>query len=488
MATRLFLISLFVTVLSCRGTKKDADMSGGKEASASVVGRDAVENALLNLSIDGRVLRLDLNEAAWKHGRVRIRQVHMLRDMILLEGSGDRPRIYALNRSGLEFRWISQLAEPTHFQVSENADSVLLLSRHFLHALEKQGGLSAMQFVGGELDGVRRPPLKLRFTPTGSAAAQSDTIYVPSLGSYDSNKSVESFSGINGARGWGYRTSSDIFTKLIVGGSSGDPKLYFMTRTGKLTCLDAVNYGYAPAGARWEQLLGAGVEHDMFLTSDTKGTVGALYVVDDEGVVYAIDRITGNRNWTNATGRKPSGAPQVFGNVCVVPMESGLAGFHAGNVVYRLDIKSGAETSTNYTANDYTPEKIGGVTFEVNDEVLQAVGNDENKLRVNGGAAVTRSTLRGGDVVSIGDMTVTINDRGTAPVWTDVDYDRIVGRVGDNLIAQKGNSLQLINVWTAQPVGEAVNFGAARIIPANTGDANVFVLGGDAILYGLFSR
>ena len=54
--------------------------------------------------------------------------------------------------------------------------------------------------------------------------------------------------------------------------------------------------------------------------------------------------------------------------------------------------------------------------------------------------------------------------------------------------SQKGNSLQLINVWTAQPVGEAVNFGAARIIPANTGDANVFVLGGDAILYGLFSR
>lgn len=488
MATRLFLISLFVTALSCRGTKKDADISGGKEASTSIAGRDAVENALLKLGIDGRVLRFDLNEAAWKQGRVRIRQVHLLSDMMLLEGTGDRPRIYALDRSGLKFRWMSQLAEQTHFQVSENAEAALLLSRHYLHALEKQDGLSAMQFVGGELDGIRRPPLKLRFTPTGPAAAQSDTVYIPSLGSYDSNKSVESFSLINGARGWGYRTSSDIFTKLIVGGSSGDPKFYFVTRTGKLTCLDAVNYGYAPAGARWEQLLGAGVDHDMFLTADTKGSVGALYVVDAEGVVYAIDRITGNRNWTNATGRRPIGAPQVFGNVCVVPMKSGLCAFHAGNVVYRLDVKSGSDTSMSWASSDNTPEEIGGVTFAVSDEVLHAVGSDEHKFRVNGGAAVTRSTLRSGDVVSIGRMSVTINDRGTAPVWIDADYDRIVGRVGDNLIAQKGDSLQLINVWTGQPAGEAVNFGAARIIPVNTGDANVFVLGGDAVVYALFSR
>ena len=56
------------------------------------------------------------------------------------------------------------------------------------------------------------------------------------------------------------------------------------------------------------------------------------------------------------------------------------------------------------------------------------------------------------------------------------------------LIAQKGSSLQPISLWTGQPSGDAVDFGAARIIPSNTNGANLFAVGGDAVVYALFTR
>ena len=47
------------------------------------------------------------------------------------------------------------------------------------------------------------------------------------------------FSLVNGMRGWGYRASGEIRNAPVVGGDVGDPKLYFVTRSGLLTCIDA---------------------------------------------------------------------------------------------------------------------------------------------------------------------------------------------------------------------------------------------------------
>ena len=51
-----------------------------------------------------------------------------------------------------------------------------------------------------------------------------------------------------------------------------------------------------------------------------------------------------------------------------------------------------------------------------------------------------------------------------------------------------GKSLIPIDAWTGEPLGKAVNFGAARFIPTNTGDGNLYVVAGEALVYGLFVR
>ena len=83
---------------------------------------------------------------------------------------------------------------------------------------------------------------------------------------------------------------------------------------------------------------------------------------------------------------------------------------------------------------------------------------------------------------------VHIRDRGSAPYWCKLDYAGVCGRVGDNLVAYNGNTLTLINAWTGEVASEAVTLPGARIIPSNNSDANLFVVGGDAVVYALFAR
>lgn len=490
MATRLFVICMLATAFACKSksTKNDdSRVSGGKTAT-SHAGRDAVENALLSLGIPGKVQRDDLNDAGKE--RAVIKQVHLMKDLLVLEGAREdsrKPILYAMDRRFMLLKWMSELNEPTMFPASENDDVILLVSLHYLHALQKESGRRALQFVGGALDGLERPHQRLHFRPTGSADAMHDTVYFPSLGSAVSNKNVESMSLVTGDAGWGYRTSSDIFNSVVVGGPSGDPKLYFMTRTGHLTCLDATNYGFNPPGPNWEALLDGKVKFDFFLTEDTKAGPGALYIADEDGTVYCLNRVTGKRLWTNDTQRRPTAGPKVFGDICVVKTEKGLLAFDADNVIYMLTAEDGDEkgSSTMVTARGTT--SMAGVTFEIQNEVLQA-GTPEGKTFELNGKSVNRAALRGGDMVRIGRTTYSVADRGTAPLWVDQDYDRVINRVGDKLVVARGKSLFVLNARTGERMGDGVDISGARFVPTNTFDQNIYAVGGDAVVYALFAR
>ena len=166
-------------------------------------------------------LRLDLNTASWEGGRARIARAHLLSSAVLLETDSDKPHVFSVGRAALDVNWYSPMQERAMFPATENADTVFLVSAHYLHALEASTGRRAMMFVGGGLGGLRRPALQIPFAPTGSAAAQNDTVYLSGLGSAENNKTLESFSLVTGSRGWGYRTAGDILTSPIVGGAWG---------------------------------------------------------------------------------------------------------------------------------------------------------------------------------------------------------------------------------------------------------------------------
>ncbi|MEE8106652.1 MAG: PQQ-binding-like beta-propeller repeat protein [Planctomycetota bacterium] len=445
---------------------------------------------------------MDLSKAGEREGgELRVAQMHLLRELILVETADAKPTLYAFDRANLNSAWVATIHEATKFTVAEGPDVIYLVSAHYVHAINSGTGTRALRLPSG----LAAPPLRLPFTPTGGAAAQSGTFYVPSLGSPGNNKNMESFSGVTGQRGWGYRAHGRIRGDLKMGGSWGDPKLYFATHRGKLVCMDAKNYAYRPADVRWDHWLDDPIEHDFFVTRDASdGKPGAIFAADRSGGVYCIDRITGVRRWVNHSGQHPVGGVAVFGDVCVVPMASGLYAYDTTNVLYNVNVDRGNGEMTSHTVRGSKLFRVGGgatadiqtggstiaLTLEIQGEVLYAAaaGDDEAQIVVNGSAAGNRAAVRGGDSISVGDTQITIVDRGQEPLWKDLEYERAVARVGDRLVVANGSELSVVNARTGEKEAGPVALPGARIIPANTDDGTLFVVGGDAVVYALLPR
>jgi hypothetical protein len=131
------------------------------------------------------------------------------------------------------------------------------------------------------------------------------------------------------------------------------------------------------------------------------------------------------------------------------------------------------------------PATVEGVTFKLEGEILTAAGKP---FRVNGNAPVELSSLYDGSQVVVGTTAVTVMDHGRRPLWADKQYDAIVARIGEKLIAQKGSSLVALDMWTGEPAGSAVGISGVRMIPANTSSANLYLVGGNAIVYAFYPR
>ncbi|MHC4939925.1 MAG: outer membrane protein assembly factor BamB family protein [Planctomycetota bacterium] len=508
MAKRLWIAVLIAAaVVACKSSKKDdkggtSKIESGKTATASV-GESLAEKALRDLGIDGAVSTLDLNQATYRDGPLNIAALHPLREYVLAEGSGEKPRVVGIKRSNLNATWISYLPEPSIYNVGENWDTALFVSKHYITPLDLIDGRRSFRLPNSE---IRAPAKPLPFTPTGGAAAQSDTVYIPSLGSSVNNKKLESFSLVSGQRGWGWRALGDVVTTPLVGGPSGDPKLYFVTNTGIATCLDARNYGFGPQEPRWESRLSDGVAegHQPFLTSDTTNIVGAYYIVDRRGTIYCIDRITGRRRWTNTTGEVPTAGPMVFGDVCVVPMRSGLMAFDKENVVYRVEVVAGPSKGASATVRAGKAVTVGSggtdlvvsdpkvakvhLTLRVQGEILSVMATEDASMRIDGADIGKRSTVENGTEIAIGGSVLRITDVGKRPLWKGLKYDRIVVRIGDKLIAAKGMKMQAIDAYTGEPAGEMVAPPGARAIPSNPWDSVLVVLTGNATLHALYPR
>lgn len=509
MAKRLFLMLVVATLWACKGggiLRDRGDAREGRQA-AGDLGHDAIERGLMALGIEGRTLRLDLNAGKARKDRVRLAKVHLTPDQILLETEGSRPRLYALDRGNFSYVWVSELREPSKFPATTNGDVIVILTEHYAHCLSKQTGSSTIRFTHGAMADEPRPFLKLPFSPTGGAAVGNDTFYCPSLGSTDNNKNLESFSMISGQRGWGYRTpGGDILSTPVVGGDAGDPKLYFVTTTGLVTCLDATNYAYTPRGARWQEMAESPVPHGLTVTADTRERSGGVYFADEEGVVYCLNRLTGDRRWVSATARRPVATPVVYGDFCVVKMAGGLTGFDAVNVIYGLQVEGGADDGQVFWLRGGQKAVLGSggksdfvvhdaslgrahLSLQVSGELLTCAAlGEERTFRVNDGTTTRRAPLRAGDRIYAGNTVLRVLDRGTEALWHDLPYDEIVAAVADTLVARKGTALQRIDRWTGRPEGEPADLPGARIIPANVQDANLFVVGGDAVVYAFLAR
>ena len=512
MARRLFLIGLLCFVFACKSKK--AEEAGGSDPARTSTGAsepsgwDDVERAIMALGIQGLVLKLDLGGADTMGDRkntLRIARAHLMSKLLLLESEDNQPTLYAFDRKSLEASWVTTIKEPSAFPAAENPDMLFLVSAHYVTVLDSLRGTRVLHGRRG----IAIPALELPFTPTAGAAAQMGTFYVPSLGSPVNNKTLESFSGVTGTRGWGYRSHGYIRNTPKVGGPWGDPKLYFMTERGKITALDAKAYAYRPAGVLWEQWLDDKADFDFYITADSKDTIGGIFVVDRSGIVYCIDRITGTRRWLHASGRAPKGGPQVFGDVCIVPMDDGLHGYDTTNVVYTVTVDEGDGRSTDHVVRSGKIYKVGGgpdadinvggqkteLSLEVQDEVLWAIASggeegEEPSIVVNERAVgKMRAAIRSGDRVRVNGTVITIADRGSEPLWRGLPFKRAIVRVGNKLVVSNDADLSVIDARTGAYVSGPSNVPGARLIPTNNSDDGIlYVVAGDAVLYALLPR
>jgi len=485
MGKRLLLVAFLLSApIACQSTDEDhsSKMNGSStvEAMPSATA-DPVEQALGRLGIDGSIRRYELSSP-------RIARTHLMRNLLLLETEGDEPLLTALERGSLTPAWSTKLAEPTKFEAAENDDILVLVSQHYAQVLDQDSGRRSLQFVRGPLAGLRRPFLRLPFTPTAGAAVGLDTFYVPSLGNPRSNKNFEAISAITGQIGWGYRTSGQILTTPRVGGGRGDPKLYFVTSSGLLTCMNATNYGRAPARAQWQALAETGVDQPLTVTEDTKESPGAVYIADKEGVVYSFNRITGQRNWIHATGTRPTAGPEVFGPILVVRTDEGLHVFDARNVVYEVHVLDGPMAGSVKWIRGYGQTALGGLTWQIRDESLVVTAGEGQTFAVDRADGYSNTAVVNGSVVAADGVRYRIVDRDTKPLWVSDAYDRIVARIGDRLVASKDGALVVLNAWKGEQVGEAVEIPGARLMPANYRTPNLYLVCGDATLYALYPR
>lgn len=511
MSKRWFLAALLAVGVACSSSGKnreneEAEIMTGEKRLAGPAGRDAVERALASLGFEGRILRIDLNEGRSEKSRMRIGQMHLLENLLLLETEDDKPRVFALERTILEPRWVSSILESSKYPVSQNDDTVVMVSAHYAHVLELMSGRRALQFVGGDLDGLRKPYLELPFSPTAGAAVGIDTMYIPSLGNPRNNKNIEAFSLVNGQRGWGKRASSGVMTTPVVSGEKGDPKLYYVTTSGLVSSFDATNYGYAPPAPAWEELLNTGADFGLKVTRDTRNAVGGVFVVDNDGVVYCLNRITGERRWATATGRKPAGKPMVFGDVCVVATKSGFIGFDVQGPIYDLVVAGGPDRGKTFTIRGLGAKTLGSgaradwgvsdstvgdaaLSFEMQGEVLVMNAPDEETSVVVNDVKTANANLRDGMRIEIGRTVLTVRDRSAEPLWKDLDVDVVLGRIGSTLLCGKeGGWIVKVDAETGRRMGDPVKVPGIRIATNNTFDANLYLIGGDAIVYGLFPR
>jgi len=252
--------------------------------------------------------------------------------------------------------------------------------------------------------------------------------------------------------------------------------------------MNATNYGRAPARSQWQTLAETGVDQPLTVTEDTKDSPGAVYIADKEGVVYSYNRITGQRNWIHATGARPTAGPEVFGPILVVRTGEGMHVFDARNVVYEVHVLDGPMAGSVKWIRGFGQTALGGLTWQIRGENLVVTAGEGQTFAVDGADGYSNTAVVNGSVVVADGVRYRIVDRDTKPLWISDDYDRIVARIGDRLVASQGDALVVLDAWKGEPVGEAVEIPGLRLMPANHRTPNLYLVCEDATLYALYPR
>jgi len=259
--------------------------------------------ALETLMPNGRVYANDL--AA--NGPVEVRGAWLFENEIILEGvAGD---ITALSRGNLGAMWYyDRLPGPLDHDPSASPFSFLFVSDGVLYEVERKFG---NQVRGG---------IPLNFVPSASPAATESTAYFPVLAADVGRPTVITVNLATGIEGWRVVMRSPVMTSVARGGSNTRPMIYFAEENAGVFAYPAVSATSGPPSQSWARLT-YGLNKQAPVALDDLILIGT-----DQGDFWALDRITGNVNWSVMSGSPLLDSPWASGDQ--VYFTNGR-GFHA---------------------------------------------------------------------------------------------------------------------------------------------------------------
>jgi hypothetical protein len=219
-------------------------------------------------------------------------------------------RLYCMDRRNLEPRWVNTLRFPLAQAPTESSTHYLFLMKdhqgaHWLQAISKRTGAADDSF-----------PVRLPFAAVGSIAANSSLVFVPSLGSPNNSRTLETINTVSGKRGWGYRT-----TGILMGGVAVDPGgdlVILAADDGVVTALSG--RATAPNGENWIRDLGG------IIRGAPAVTPAHVLVGNHDGILYNLDLYSGKINWIAGLDEPIRKSPVVFGALKEIEKSTGVDG------------------------------------------------------------------------------------------------------------------------------------------------------------------
>jgi len=296
----------------------------------------------------GRVYANDLSA----DGPIQLRNGWLFENEIILEGvAGD---IYALSRTNLGSIWYyDRLPGPLDQDPSASPISFLFVSDGVLYEVERRLG---NQVRGG---------IPLNFVPSASPAATASTAYFPVLAADIGRPTIVTVNLATGIEGWRVATRSSVMSSVARGGSSTRPMLYFVEENEGVFAYPADSAVFAPPKPSWARLTYGRNTHAPVAFDDV------VLLSSDEGDFWALDRITGNVNWSVMSGSPVLSSPWASGDQ--VYFTNGR-GFHA----YARE--DGKHIFTYERAGQFLVRRPEAVYVYVGHGTVHALGVNDGKL------------------------------------------------------------------------------------------------------------
>ncbi len=278
--------------------------ASGNERGATASLGDLGERALEKLPWPAHIIRADLG----RDRPVSVAGCYLMDQHLIVITAGGR--ITCLDQRNFEPRWVNSLKAPLARAPAEGPT-------HFVFLCKDHMGVFWAQSISKRSGTEASPsPVRLPYACSAGIDANGSSVFLASLGSPRSNKTLETVSLITGRRGWGYSSTGMLWA---------DPRLdpdgdivIIAGDDGVVTALPAD--ASTPARENWIRDIGGSIRGTPAVTPEH------VVVGNADGTLYCLNIFSGAVNWLQGLDEPIRTAPWVLGGYETQQVDTGVEG------------------------------------------------------------------------------------------------------------------------------------------------------------------